>query len=143
MSTETPDVIESIEVRNPADGTVVGHVPNDSPDIVAAKVRALRQAQPAWESLGPKGRKRWLLKLQEWVLDNSERINDVLQSETGKSRVDASFEPIVTADLINYWSSNAAKFLADRQPRSHGPLGMVKKLETVYRPYPVVGVVTP
>lgn len=143
MKTEIPEVAESIEVRNPADGILVGHVPNDAPDTVAAKVRALRHAQPAWEALGPKGRKRWLLKLQDWVLDNAERINDVLQSETGKSRADAGFEPVVTADLINYWSGNAAKFLADKHPRPHGPLGMLKKLETVYRPYPVVGVVTP
>ena len=135
--------VNSIQVRNPADGSAVGVVPVDTPEVVVAKVAALRAAQHEWESLGPKGRKRYLLKLQEWVLDNSEHLQDVLQSETGKTRVDSSFEPAVTADLLNYWSKNAAKFLADRHSRAHGPLGLVKKLETVYRPYPVVGVITP
>ncbi|GAB90819.1 aldehyde dehydrogenase family protein [Gordonia rhizosphera] len=143
MTTTAPDVAETIEVRNPADGGVVGQVPNDSQETVVAKVKALREAQPAWEALGPKERRRWFLRLQEWVLDNSQHITDVLQSETGKSRVDASFEPVVSADLLNYWSKNAAKFLADKHPHPHGPLGLAKNLEITYRPYPVVGVITP
>lgn len=77
------------------------------------------------------------------MLDNTQHINDVLQSETGKARVDASFEPTVTADLLNYWAGSAEKFLTDTHPKPHGPLGKVKKLTTVYRPYPVVGVITP
>ncbi|AII10819.1 aldehyde dehydrogenase family protein [Rhodococcus opacus] len=132
-----------IQVRNPADDTVVGRVPVDTSETVAAKVRALRRAQSQWEAIGAKGRKRWLSRLQDWVLDNAESINDVVQSETGKSRVDASFEPMVTVDLLNYWSRKAPKFLADRRSRAHGPLGMAKRLETFYRPYPVVGVITP
>ena len=55
--------ITSITVRNPADGSVVGSVPIDTPDTVAAKAAALRAAQPEWEALGPSGRKPWLLKL--------------------------------------------------------------------------------
>jgi acyl-CoA reductase-like NAD-dependent aldehyde dehydrogenase len=82
--------ITSITVRNPADGSVVGSVPIDSPDTVAAKAAALRQAQPEWEALGPNGRKPWLLKLQDWILDNAEHLADVLQSETGKPRTEAA-----------------------------------------------------
>ena len=74
----------TIEVRNPADGTVVGEVPNDSAETVAAKARELRLFQPEWEAIGAKGRKPWLLKFQDWILDNAEHITDVLQSETGK-----------------------------------------------------------
>ena len=35
---------DNIEVRNPADGTVVGEVPVDSAETVAAKARELRLA---------------------------------------------------------------------------------------------------
>lgn len=132
-----------IEVRNPADGALVGSVPVDSPDTVAAKVRDLRVAQREWETLGPKGRKHWLMKFQEWVLDHTEQINDVVQSETGKSRVDSYIEPLAAVDLLNYWANNAEKFLADEHPSPHGPLGLPRKLTTVYRPYPVVGVIAP
>ena len=48
------------------------------------------------------------------------------------------------ARLINYWAGNAEKFLAVNHPKPHSPvLGVLKKLTTVYRPYPVVGVITP
>ncbi|OMB83112.1 aldehyde dehydrogenase family protein [Mycolicibacterium farcinogenes] len=132
-----------IEVRNPADGRVVGTVPVDSPQSVAAKVGDLRVAQRDWEALGAGGRKRWLLKFQEWVLDHTERINDVVQSETGKPRVDSYIEPLGAIDLLNYWANNAEKFLADEHPTPHGLLGLPKNLTTVYRPYPVVGVIAP
>ncbi|GAA3188458.1 hypothetical protein GCM10020255_086210 [Rhodococcus baikonurensis] len=46
-------------------------------------------------------------------------------------------------DLINYFGRNAEKFLHDDQPSPHGLLGWTKKLTTAYRPYPLVGVITP
>ncbi|MDG4664313.1 aldehyde dehydrogenase family protein [Mycobacterium sp. 236(2023)] len=135
--------LTTITVRNPADGTIAGSVPIDEPDTVAAKARALRDAQPEWEALGPDGRKPWLLAMQDWILDNAERLADVLQSETGKPRTEATMEPPLCGDLLKYWARNAERFLADRHPASHSPLGKVKRLTTVYRPYPVVGLIIP
>ncbi|OBI40335.1 aldehyde dehydrogenase [Mycobacterium kyorinense] len=133
----------AIVVRNPADGRVVGTVPIETSEAVAAKARELRLFQPEWAALGPRGRKRWLLKYQDWVLDNAEHIIDVVQSETGKTRADASGEPANTASLLDYWAGHAEQFLTDEHPRSFNPLAMTKKLTTTYRPYPVVGVITP
>jgi acyl-CoA reductase-like NAD-dependent aldehyde dehydrogenase len=142
--TNTKAHLATIEVRNPANGKMVGEVPNESAQAVEAKVRQLRLYQPEWEAIGPKGRKAWLMKFQDWILDNTDHIIDVLQSETGKTRVDACIEPPACADLINYWAGNAEKFLAVNHPKPHSPvLGVLKKLTTVYRPYPVVGVITP
>jgi acyl-CoA reductase-like NAD-dependent aldehyde dehydrogenase len=144
MTAIQPDTRQStIEVRNPADGTVVGAVPNDSADTVAAKVRELRLFQPEWEALGAGGRKKWLLKFEDWVVDNAEHLTDVIQSETGKVRADASIEAPMTAGLIDYWARNAESFLGDRHPRPHTLLMMTKRLKTVYRPYPVVGLIIP
>jgi acyl-CoA reductase-like NAD-dependent aldehyde dehydrogenase len=81
-----------ITVRNPADGRVVGAVPIDDADTVAAKACALRAAQPEWEEIGPRGRKRWLLEFQGWILDNADHITGVVMSETGKSRNDAGWK---------------------------------------------------
>ncbi|OBF30238.1 aldehyde dehydrogenase [Mycobacterium sp. ACS1612] len=144
MTAIQPEIRQSsIEVRNPANGTVVGTVPNDSAETVAAKARELRLFQPEWEALGPRGRKTWLLKFQGWVLDNAEHLTDVVQSETGKVRADASIEVPLTSGLLEYWARNAEAFLADRHPRPHNVLMMTKRLTTVYRPYPVVGMIIP
>jgi len=132
-----------IEVRSPADGHLVGSVPNERPDAVADAVAALRRAQPAWESLGAKGRAVWLRKLRDWLLDNDVRLTDVLQSETCKPRAEAALEVPFVCDVINYYAKNASAFLADEKVRASGPMSLPKRLSTVYRPYPVVGVITP
>ncbi|HEY5149354.1 MAG TPA: aldehyde dehydrogenase family protein [Mycobacterium sp.] len=133
----------TITVRNPADGRVAGTVPIDGPGTVAEKARELRLFQPEWEAIGPRGRKAWMMRWQDWVLDNADHLTEVLMSETGKSRGDASLEPITIADAINYWAGNAEEFLSDRHPKAHTPLFRVKKLTTVFRPHPLVGMIEP
>lgn len=135
--------IDTITVHNPADGRVAGSVPIDGPETVAAKARRLRAAQTEWEAIGPRGRKKWLMLWQDWVLDNADLLTEVLMNETGKSRGDASIEAVLIADAIKYWAGNAEEFLADRHPGAHSPLFKVKKLTTVYRPYPLVGMIEP
>ncbi|GGK60367.1 aldehyde dehydrogenase family protein [Nocardia camponoti] len=132
-----------LDVRNPATGEVVGHVPVTTADEVARAVDQLRAHQPAWEALGADGRKEWLLKLQDWLIDNTEELAAVLQSETAKPRVDALIDPAFAIDLLGYYARRAAKFLTDEHPSPHSPLARAKKLTVTYRPYPVVGVITP
>jgi acyl-CoA reductase-like NAD-dependent aldehyde dehydrogenase len=133
----------TITVCNPADGRVVGAVPIDDADTVAAKAGALRAAQPEWEEIGPRGRKRWLLEFQGWILDNADHITGVVMSETGKSRNDAGLEAVGVADALNYWAGNAEAFLADRHPKPHNLLFKTKRFTTAYRPHPLVGIITP
>ena len=115
----------------------------DSADEVAERVRQLRLFQPDWQAIGPDGRKEWLSKFQDWMLGTGEHIADVVQSETGATRADASIEAPATADMINYWARNAVRFLADDHPKPHNPLAARSELTTVYRPYSVVGVISP
>jgi acyl-CoA reductase-like NAD-dependent aldehyde dehydrogenase len=133
----------TITVRNPADGRVAGTVPIDGPDAVAAKARELRLFQTEWEEIGPRGRKAWMFKWQDWILDNADHLTEVLMSESGKSRNDAGLEPVAIADSIKYWAGNAEAFLADQHPKPHSVIYKVKKLTTVYRPYQLVGIIEP
>ncbi|WP_319431259.1 aldehyde dehydrogenase family protein [Mycobacterium sp. RTGN5] len=130
-------------VRNPADGRVAGTVPIDAPEAVAAKARELRLFQTEWETIGPRGRKAWMQKWQDWILDNADHLTEVLMSESGKSRNDASLEPVAIADSIKYWAGNAEVFLADAHPKPHSLVYRMKKLTTVYRPYQLVGIIEP
>ena len=134
---------DTITVHNPATGAVAGTVPIDDAETVAAKARELRLFQPEWEAIGPRGRRKWMLKWQEWILDNADHITEVLMSETGKSRSDAHIEAVAVADMINYWSGHAEEFMADKHVSAHSPLYKIKKFTVVYRPHPLVGVITP
>jgi len=133
----------AIAVRCPANGETVALVPDTTEQSVAERVRALRAAQPGWEALGPNGRATWLRRLRDWLLDHESTLVGVLQSETGKPRTEAGIEPVLAADMINYFADHAGEFLRDSRRKPHGPLGLPKQLTTVYRPHPVVGVITP
>jgi acyl-CoA reductase-like NAD-dependent aldehyde dehydrogenase len=133
----------SIEVCKPVDGALLGEVAVDSPDVVAAKADELRLHQPEWEAMGAGGRNRWLLAFQDWILDNAEEITDLVQAESGKATAEALLEPTMSADIVGYWARNAAGFLADSHPKPHTPLMKMKRLTTVHRPYPLVGLIIP
>ncbi len=134
---------ESFEVLNPADGSVIANVPVDGPGEVAATVARVHANQPAWEALGIRGRARWMGKLRDWLLDNQDRIAATMQRETGKVWAEASSETPYLMDLINFYSKKAGKYIGDERVPAHSPLMKVKKLRVQYRPYPVVGVISP
>ena len=134
---------DAFEVTNPADGSVVQSVPIDGPDRVAEVVGRVRAAQPEWEALGIAGRYEWLGGLRDWLIDNGEHVAEVMRSETGKVRGDAALETPYLADLINFYGQNGPRLLADENPSAHLPLYRIRKLTVSYRPYPVVGVISP
>jgi acyl-CoA reductase-like NAD-dependent aldehyde dehydrogenase len=138
-----PSAPQTVDVHNPATGVVVGNVAVHSADSVASVVSELRSHQRSWEALGPDARAVWLRWLRNWMLDNESRLVDVLVAETGKPRTAAAFEVMVTCDAINYYARRARKFLSEETTRPHGLLTLSKRLTKVYRPYAVVGVITP
>jgi acyl-CoA reductase-like NAD-dependent aldehyde dehydrogenase len=134
---------EQLEVVNPATGERVGTVAIDSPESVAETVARVRANQAEWEAIGIEGRYHWLGKLRDWLLDNAERVGDTMQAETGKVRADATTEGLYLTDLINFYGAKAGKFIGDESVRPHSPLLAAKKLTIQYRPFPVVGIISP
>lgn len=132
-----------VEVRNPANDAVVGTVPNMSADEVAELAARLRAAQPAWEALGPEGRRKHLLAWLDWIVDNKERILGLVHREAGKSWGDAQIELLVAVEVINYYAKNGARFLADERPSPHNVSAITKKLRLIRRPHQLVGIITP
>jgi len=133
----------TIDVRRPVDGSTIRSVPIDPPERVAEVVARVRALQPAWEALGIAGRRRWLERLRDWMLDNEARLADVMQEETGKVRAEAELEAPFLCGTINYYTEHASEFLAEEAPTPHILPLKVKRLRIVYRPCPVAGVISP
>jgi len=134
---------ETFEVHNPADGSVITSLPVDGPDRVADVVARVRANQPAWEALGIKRRAHWLGQLRDWILDHQDQIADTMQKETGKVRGEAAGESVYLADLVNFYGKKARKYIGEERVPAHSPLMKIKKLRVQYRPFPVVGVISP
>lgn len=132
-----------IVVRSPADGRVVGEVPNLGPVEVGVAAKELRAAQPDWEGLGPEGRGVVLRRWADWFLDSDQHLGELIQAESGKAWGDASLEPTMAVEILNYYAKHGPSFLAPRKVRPHGPIGVTKRLLVRHRPHPLVGVITP
>src|SRR3954451_21172611 len=133
----------SFEIRRPADGSLIRNLEIDSPERVAEVVAGVRAAQPEWEAMGVSGRRRWLERLRDWMIANHDRLADVMQEEKGKVRAEAELEAPFLCGTINYYTEHAGEFLAEETPTPHILPLKVKRLRIVYRPYPVVGVISP
>lgn len=116
-------------------------LPETSPSAVSVIAEQLRRAQPEWEALGARGRAVWLRRLRDWLLDEHERITDVIQAESGKTRAEAIAEVPVFCELLNYFAAKSPRFLADERPRPSGGMSLHKRLRVLRRPFPLVGVI--
>jgi len=93
--------------------------------------------------MGPDARARHMRNWLDWILDNEDRILGIVQSESGKSSGDTKIETMVAVEVINYYSKNAAEFLADRSVKPHNIAGATKRLKVFHRPYQLVGQIFP
>lgn len=137
------NALEAIAVMNPATGETVSVVEQDSPESVKKAVARVRANQTEWEALGFRERGHWLGKLRDWMLDNADRITDTMQAETGKVRSEAANEAIYLADQVNFYSAKAGRFLREERVTGHSLMTASRKLRIQYRPYPVVGLISP
>jgi len=132
-----------IEVRSPADGRLVGSVPSMSAAEVQALAKDLRDAQLAWEDIGPDRRAKVLLAWGDWCLDNDRRICELVQAESGKAWADASLEVTAGVQMINHCATVGPPALTTKKVKAHGAIGFSRRLSVRYRPYPLVGLITP
>jgi betaine-aldehyde dehydrogenase len=134
---------ETFDVINPASGESIATLPVDGPEKVHEVAQRLRANQAEWEALGIKGRRKWLGQLRDWMLDNQDRMAETMQKETGKVWSEAGSEGAYLTDLINFYGKKASKMIGDQKVRAHSPLMASKKLRIQYRPYELVGVISP
>jgi acyl-CoA reductase-like NAD-dependent aldehyde dehydrogenase len=145
-SSDTPAATQTggtIEIHCPADGRLVGSVPAMGEAEIAALASRLRAAQPAWQELGPRGRAKWLYAWNDWLLDNKQRLLELVQLEGGKSWGDASIEALAATQAVKYAADHGAAALTDDTPRPAGLPNQVKKLRVRHHPYPLVGLISP
>jgi acyl-CoA reductase-like NAD-dependent aldehyde dehydrogenase len=140
----TAQAKERIAVENPATGETIGYVDDMDAATVAAIVDRARAAQPAWDTIGFEGRAAKLRDLRTWLVENRNRVIDVLVKEGGKTPEDAMLADLwYVCDALGFWGRKAGKYLADERVKTHSPLLLGKKVMVRYRPLGVVGVIGP
>ncbi|MFI6865402.1 succinic semialdehyde dehydrogenase [Nocardia sp. NPDC050406] len=131
----------SVEVFAPATGAKIADLPQSSVADIDAAFATAREAQRQWATTPITERVAVLRRMHDLVLAEQDVILDIVQTETGKSRVHAFDEVSDVAVNARYYAAEAKKLLAPRTPR--GVMPVLTQVEVLNRPKGVVAVISP
>jgi 1-pyrroline dehydrogenase len=95
---------ETLAVENPADGTVVAHVPASGEADVDRAVDAAEAAFETWSLTTPQTRSLALLKIADILDDHADELGRLESSQTGKPIPAAIDEMAVSSDLFRFFA---------------------------------------
>ena len=116
-------------------------VPQSSAADVAAAAARARSAQVAWAERPLEERVAIVLRFAKLVLQHRERLLDVVQWETGKSRVHATIELFGLPAVATHYGTHASAYLAETKAASGTP-GVVRT-RVAHHPKGLIGVIAP
>ncbi|MCP2304426.1 succinic semialdehyde dehydrogenase [Actinokineospora globicatena] len=132
---------ETVVMTAPFTGAPIATLPQvDDADVRHAFATA-REAQRAWAATPVTERAEVLLRLHDLILDRQSEALDLMQVETGKTRLDAYDEIAVTAMTAAYYGRKAPRLLAPK--RKAGALPVFTKTTEVRHPRGVVAMISP
>lgn len=133
-----------LSVHSPATGAKIAELRVASAADVSAAVAVARVAQASWQELSFIRRATIMLRLRDLLIDEQERLADVVTSETGKPRGEVyGNELFYVCDAIGFWARHAENFLSTERVTPHLMMFRSKKVYSAYRPLGVVGLISP
>lgn len=133
------DTAATVAVQNPADQSVIGHVPMLEPSQIVAAVDAAQRAFETWRWAPQQRRSAVLLRWHELILRHLEDLAALLSLEQGKPLAESRGEIRYAASFVE-WFANEAKRLAGRTIPTHIDGA---HLGTVMEPVGVAALITP
>ncbi|MBK8908677.1 MAG: NADP-dependent succinate-semialdehyde dehydrogenase [Rhodospirillales bacterium] len=129
----------AIDVDNPADGQVIGSVP----DMGAAETRraivAAHRAYPGWRARTAKERSAALRRWYELIMENQEDLARLMTAEQGKPLAEARGEVAYGAAFVEWFAEEAKRVYGDTIPQHQAD----KRIVVVKEPIGVVASITP
>ena len=108
---------DKIIVRNPATLQVVGELAVAQPADVVAAVERGRVAQAIWRQTSLAQRAQILYRLRDLLLDEGEKLADILTSETGRPRAEVyGNELFYLCDAIGMWAKKVQFIFGLKNP---------------------------
>ncbi len=129
----------TIDVTNPANGTVVATTANGD---AADAERAVEAAAEAFETWSRTPAKQRAVLLRNWfnlLLENADDLGAIMTAEQGKPLFEAVGEIGYGAGFIEYYAEESKRVMGDTIPT----IANDRRLQTYKQPVGVVGCITP
>src|SRR5882672_12795325 len=107
----------TINVTNPANGTVIGTIPKMGVTETRHAIEAAHAALPAWRAKLPKERANILRKWFELMTANTEDLGLLMTTEQGKPLAEAKGEIAYAASFIEWFAEEAKRIYGDVIPQ--------------------------
>ena len=127
------------DVDNPADGSVVGSVPDCGATETRRAIEAANAALPAWRAMTAKQRSGLLRRWYELMLLNADDLAVILTTEQGKPLAEAKGEVMYGASFIEWFAEEGKRIYGDVIP----PHMADKRLIVIKQPIGVTAAITP
>jgi succinate-semialdehyde dehydrogenase/glutarate-semialdehyde dehydrogenase len=127
--------------HSPFTGERLAELPESSLEEVRTAFEEARVAQKAWAAVPVRRRAAVLLRFHDLVLRRQAEILDLIQAETGKTRLHAHEELQAVAMAARHYGRKAPAYLA---PKGHlGAVPLLTKVEELRHPRGVIGQIAP
>lgn len=130
---------KTIEVADPATGTVLGFVPHCSQGEAARAIAAAQAAFPAWRAKTGAERATILGRMAELIRANTEELAQILTAEQGKPLAEARGEVGMSAAYVQWFAEEARRIYGDTIPSPWAD----RRIVVTKEPIGVVAAITP
>jgi betaine-aldehyde dehydrogenase len=130
---------DTIAVENPANRSIIGHVPRAGAEDVDRAVTAAAKAFESWRRIVPRDRGRLLLRIADDIEARTEELARTIAAETGNAlRTQARPEAALTSDIFRYFGGLAGETKGETIPLGEHVLSYSRR-----EPIGVVGAIIP
>jgi succinate-semialdehyde dehydrogenase/glutarate-semialdehyde dehydrogenase len=129
----------TVNVSNPADGSVIGTIPRMGAAETRRAIEAASAALPAWRAKLAKERASILRKWFELMIANTDDLALIMTTEQGKPLAEAKGEIAYAASFIEWFAEEAKRVYGDVIPQHQAD----KRLVVIKQPVGVCGLITP
>ncbi|MCQ4085696.1 NAD-dependent succinate-semialdehyde dehydrogenase [Saccharibacillus sp. JS10] len=130
---------EKIEVRNPANGELVGNVAKATKEDAKAAVDAAYDAFPAWSALAAMQRSELLTKWYQLIAEHREELAKIMTLEQGKPLAEAAGEIDYANSFIQWYAEEGKRVYGETIPASSSE----KRIWVTKQPVGVAALITP
>ena len=127
------------EVRNPADGEILGHVPDMGAQETRRAIDAAQAAFPAWAGKTAKERAQVLRRMSDLMLQHQDDLATLMTAEQGKPLAEAKGEVAYSASFLEWFGEQAKRMDGEVIP-AHAT---DKRILALRQPVGVVAAITP
>lgn len=130
---------QTIDVNNPADGSLLGTIPSLTQEDVRKAIEAADRALPAWRAMAAKKRSQLIRRWYELCMEHHDDLAILLTLEQGKPMKESRGEIVYGSSFLEWFSEEAKRVYGDIIPAATSD----KRILVMKQPIGVVAAITP